>query len=403
MTSCDCGRTYRNITAWPVHCPCGYKLYADDYDAVNPFYGKGKYGFIVPCFMPIGGTESWHLSLLPRLRDVSGLVVLNPSMASGPLDRLGCEVGVGIDAARKLAKASRAIVVWNIGDALGQIASRGCRVVSVSHTDSSSDWTSNLLQAQAPWTDHVVTICKDSRRIVPEGIPHSLVPNAPDPLRIVPVNKIEKPRRPLAVVIARFSKEKRLEFLADLFEEYLRDWELWIVGSGVGVGSVQIEPRHNVRVLPPTSTPGDYYAVADVVVSASMFEGYGLSSAEALLAGVPVVSTPVGLFSDKPHLATIVQHDAEPWEWAEAIRAAERKPIDDLDCVDDWVSQWQSLLDSLRPLGERKVEICRSNVCGHYDANQDACGLIAEKGRPGKVSYLLNHPATRCVDSEPRF
>jgi hypothetical protein len=296
MTSCDCGRTYRNITAWPVHCPCGYKLYADDYDAVNPFYGRGKYGFVVPCFMEIGGTESWHLSLLPRLRDVSGLVVLNPSMASGPLDRLGCEVGVGIDAARKLAKASRAIVVWNIGDALGQIASRGCRVVSVSHTDSHSDWTSNLLQAQAPWTDHVVTICKDSRRLVPEGIPHSPIPNAPDPLRVAVANKIEKPQ-----------------------------------------------------------------------------------------------------------LGTIVQHDAEPWEWAEAIRAAERKPIDDLDRVDDWVSQWQSLLDSLRPLGERKAEICRSNACGHYDAGQDACGLIAEKGRPGKVSYILNHPATRCVDSEPRF
>ena len=399
MTSCDCGRTYRNIKVWPVHCPCGYKLYADDADAANPFYGRGEVGFVVPCFMPIGGTEAWHLSLLPRLRSVAGLVVLNPSMAGGPLDRLGCETGTGIDAARKLARACKVLVVWNIGDALGQLATRGLKVISVSHTDSTSDWTRNLIQAQAPWTDHVVTICEDSRRIVPDGIPHTLIRNAPDPRRVEMVNAIEKPNRKLAVIVSRFSREKRLDMLGKVFEDHLPDWELWLIGEG----NDRPKERYNVRVLPPTQTPGDYYAIADVVLSASEYEGYGLASAEALLAGVPVVSTPVGLFADKPQLATIVDHTAEAWEWAEAIRRAERKPIDDLDRIEDWVDEWQGLIDSLLPQGPRKAAVCRSGVCGNYLADRDACGVLVSRGRPGRIDYLLTHPETRCVADEPQF
>lgn len=50
-----------------------------------------------------------------------------------------------------------------------------------------------------------------------------------------------------------------------------------------------------------------------------------------------------------------------------------------------------------------KIAICRSNVCGHYDAEHDACGILRASGKAGKVVYLLSHPETRCVDEPPRF
>lgn len=52
--------------------------------------------------------------------------------------------------------------------------------------------------------------------------------------------------------------------------------------------------------------------------------------------------------------------------------------------------------------GLDKVTICRSNACGHYNAENDTCmeviriGVLAGKSRPGKISYLYMRPDTKC-------
>jgi len=53
--------------------------------------------------------------------------------------------------------------------------------------------------------------------------------------------------------------------------------------------------------------------------------------------------------------------------------------------------------------GQANAAICRSNVCGHYDAERDACGILMSRGKAGRVVYLLTHPETSCVDDPPRF
>jgi hypothetical protein len=55
------------------------------------------------------------------------------------------------------------------------------------------------------------------------------------------------------------------------------------------------------------------------------------------------------------------------------------------------------------PEGSRKAEICRSNTCGCYDAERDCCTILADKGKAGRVTYLLSHPTTRCVAEKPLF
>jgi len=53
--------------------------------------------------------------------------------------------------------------------------------------------------------------------------------------------------------------------------------------------------------------------------------------------------------------------------------------------------------------GQANAAICRSNACGHYDAEHDACGILRSRGKAGKVTYLLMRPQTRCVADEPLF
>jgi len=55
------------------------------------------------------------------------------------------------------------------------------------------------------------------------------------------------------------------------------------------------------------------------------------------------------------------------------------------------------------PEGTRKAEICRSNTCGFYDAQRDCCKILADKGKAGRVNYLLSRPTTRCVAENPLF
>jgi glycosyltransferase involved in cell wall biosynthesis len=63
----------------------------------------------------------------------------------------------------------------------------------------------------------------------------------------------------------------------------------------------------------------DLFAASDLFVSTSRTEGFGISMAEAMLAGVPVIGTPVGILEDSPELARIVPVEADAREWAKAI------------------------------------------------------------------------------------
>lgn len=404
---CNCGLQYSPHKVQPIRCSCGNKIGTHKpLDAKPDAFAqcRGNVGFIAPCYMQIGGTETWHQSLLPRLRGVNGFVSLDKAMSHGDFSRLGCRYDIGIDAARHLARHSAVLVVWNVGARLESIvAGTNCKVIAVSHGGPACGWNHQGIDQQMPWLDHVVTICNGAAAEFAGNVPVSVIPNAPDPNRIKPTQTLPKPARKLAVSISRFSTEKRLDLLADVFETHLPDWQLWLVGAKSGIGSAVVKERENVRIFEAIDTPGDYYAIADCYVQASENEGYGLSAAEALLAGLPVVSTPVGLFADRPHLATIVEHDAPSESWADAIRTARPKPIDDLDTMDGWVNAWQSLIDSLLPQGHRKAAICRSNACGRYDQATDTCGIITATGRPGQVGYLLSHPQVGCVAEKPLF
>lgn len=316
-------------------CPAG------KFPAVRSGFRRGGVGFVAVSYLECGGTEVWHQTLLPRLGDrVSGFVCVNPDHARGDFARLGCPWGVGVEDARRLARACDVLVVWGIGRQLGNIVDGlrfPPRVISVSHCDPRSEWTCDMMRGQNPWTDRAVFICPSGRDTVPAGQARRdavLIHNAPDPERVRATTPRDETRRRLGIgesdrvvlVTSRISPEKRIDILARAMQHLPPDVVLLISGTASTwsqryADDVRAINPERVRVIDAVATPGDLLAAADVAASASTFEGYGLAMAEAILAGVPLIATPCGLLESMPTVARVVPHDATAIEWADAIAA----------------------------------------------------------------------------------
>ena len=90
----------------------------------------------------------------------------------------------------------------------------------------------------------------------------------------------------------------------------------------VGHRNEPVETNDRVTIFPPQH-PGNWLSVASCFLSTSTTDGFGLSVAEAIAAGIPVVSSPVGIAS-RSGLAITVPIDARPSEWAAAIVSSDR-------------------------------------------------------------------------------
>lgn len=111
-------------------------------------------------------------------------------------------------------------------------------------------------------------------------------------------------RRTVFLVASRLEPEKDLQntvtAFASVMQKYPNRAGLVIVGSG----SCEQQLREQVRVskiesdvvfIPWTNDLQSYYKTADVFMITSLFEGYGLTIAESLLCGTPVLATNVGV------------------------------------------------------------------------------------------------------------
>lgn len=101
----------------------------------------------------------------------------------------------------------------------------------------------------------------------------------------------------LFVSVGRLTSQKNYPLLvavcAELEKKY--DFELWIVGDGSERGELEekIQTHHlkSVKLLGNQRNPYPFLQAADVFVSSAVCESYGLAIQEALILGVPVVTT----------------------------------------------------------------------------------------------------------------
>lgn len=318
-------------------------------------------------YQRIGGTEVWHQTLLPRLRGVAGFVALEPTLATGDFSKLDCPTAVGIDAAKQLAASVDVLVVWGIGDRLLEVLSQSRpNVISVSHCDARSEWTIQMMAAQKSWTDHAVYLCPTGLQTIPPGVDSTYIPNAPDPARIAGTTRHQERSRlglastdRLLISVSRLSPEKQVAKLIRAVDYLPHNYKLAIAGTSSGWSHKHADelraiagPR--VQFLGNIDPPGGLLSAADAFLSASEYEGYGLSMAEAVLSGLPVIATAVGLLETSPQFARLVDHDATPQGWAESIERDFADPFEQrrraaaarrqVDTVEQFAAAWESLI-----------------------------------------------------------
>lgn len=129
--------------------------------------------------------------------------------------------------------------------------------------------------------------------------------------------------------LARLSEEKRPNLFVKIADKLLKernDLYFLIAGDGGLFNSVSKDIKKcgissYVKMLGPTNTPEEIYAISDLTVNCSRLEGLALTSFESLAMGVPVVSTNVGgqteLIDDK---VGYVVHYGSPNEFDEYVK-----------------------------------------------------------------------------------
>lgn len=281
----------------------------------SPFQWKNvsgqKVGFLAVDFIRIGGTETFHATLIPRLKNVIGFAVQNTIF--GDTSVLGVLAYHGRDAIRSLCNDSDVIVSWLVNPRDHGFTGK---LIMVHHGVALEDG-----QIQACLVgDEIVCVSEATANHIRTltDKPVHFIPNAVDPARIAARNQIDLPAKKLCVWLHRFAKDKRPELAIQIAECLPDDWHIVLAGGGQ-----KLVGNDRVTILSPVH-PGDLLTRASCFLSTSRFDGFGLSVAEAIAAGVPVVSSPAGIATE-PGLATIVEHDASPQEWADAIVAAAQK------------------------------------------------------------------------------
>lgn len=112
-----------------------------------------------------------------------------------------------------------------------------------------------------------------------------------------PVDLARDDSKPLFVAVGRIVEQKNFVAFAKVCARLSRefDFEVWIVGDGEQRRDVeQVLEQENcncVRILGMQSNPYKYLSKADFLVSTTLGESYGLVIQEALILGVPVLST----------------------------------------------------------------------------------------------------------------
>lgn len=322
-----------------------------------------KVAFISTTYKEIGGTETFHRSLLSRLRmHVNIIGFACTYQDGGDPNLLGVPYTIGEQPARELANKADIVIVWGVGR-LGDIL-KDCtaKVIAVHHADPSSDWSNNLILDQLQYIDEAVCVnASTAEYIAKEGrLKTHWIPNAVEPARCIPTPAASELRDRYGLAgerivfwCARCSAEKQPRLAVEIARQLPAGWSLVMAGDGALLAACRRAAKglRNIRFLGAIDHPGDWLSIADRFVSMSTYEGFGLSMAEAIVAGVPVVATPKGIALD-PRLATQVDANAPAREWVDAIVA--EQPLEKIQLahqvyseqysIDDFLAQWINVL-----------------------------------------------------------
>jgi len=316
-------------------------------------------GFLSAAYMGIGGTETFHRTLLPRLGKVCSVAgFVSTAFHGGDGTLLEVPYAAGVEAAQQLAADCGVIVAWGISDLKSILPVNRPKVIAVHHSDLSSDWGNQLILHQLDTIDEIICVNEEVAQYFSQtcGKPVHHIPNAIDPDRIRPSGQQAALRSQYGIPAEskivlfghRLSAEKRPLLAVEIARHLPHGWMMVIVGDGHEKTKVEQAAAgvDQIRVIGRADSLADWLSLSSCFLSLSLFEGFGLAIGEALAAGVPTVSTPTGIASGRA--ITLPSDCTTATEWADAITHASSivTPAAILDqfSVERMVSVWSSVI-----------------------------------------------------------
>lgn len=310
-----CSVGYSNDFEYPGACDttypgCGPELYRRRTRPKQPL----KVVHIGPSFV-CAGVESWLRALVShsdesRVRFVHNVVTEEYAVDHELLQKIAIPFSFGRDTAVSEAVLEADIVlVWgDIDPKYLKPAGSSAKVIFVAH--GVGEWTRRALCICAPAIDHVVAVSRVVEQQVCGGFPTTVILNGVDQRHVASGcdaatmrNRFGFSKDDFVVgFVGRFSPEKNAHLMLEAFGSLGPDSKALLVGWG--------PLRYQLMDLCNELIPGrfafassreflgDYYQVMNALCMPSAAEGFGLVAAEAMLHGIPVVSTPVGVAHD---------------------------------------------------------------------------------------------------------
>jgi glycosyltransferase involved in cell wall biosynthesis len=307
----------------------------------EPDCGRVRVGIWCPC-LGLGGAEVWQLGLagaVDRSRIAwKGAAVLEGRAASDPrmVEALGAimPVGHGWNAAKALAAVSDVILTWAVTDvdSLLQGLEDPPGVVMACHFPAESPWgpgTENLLRS----VDRFVAVSELAVESTPPSVRGrvEVIWNAIDPARL----QVHRDRSLIRAAwnvpieakvvgfIGRLSPEKDPDAMLRLASKLEEPWHVVIVGEGRERACLEHNIETNglsrVHLVGGDPAAGDVLNGFDALMVPSHYESFGLTLAEGLRAGLPVVATRSGLARLVPDLVREIPVKADGLELREAL------------------------------------------------------------------------------------
>lgn len=172
------------------------------------------------------------------------------------------------------------------------------------HTDfdAQSSWRKYLAKYNFTYADHVRVVSERVKNQIKKYVPEEKIEVRPifvdtEKIKNAPItvdlHKKYPQYKKIALMVSRIEKEKQIDMAIRAFAQ-LPEYALVIVGEGSLKKKLQKMSTPNVY-FEGWHDPATYYKTADVFLSTSTFEGYGMTLVEAKSVGLRVLSTDVGV------------------------------------------------------------------------------------------------------------
>lgn len=270
---------------------------------------------ILTNILHVGGAERWMMDLLSLTHrsviDWVGLGVItgvSHPVISEQISKL-CPMYSGPVECRDMVEHSDVVISWIVQN-VSEYNDRDIPVVTVSHSPPESQWAKNFFESELSGITHGAAVSEAASTILPESLRHDamVIPNGIDPGRMwSKKDAVEQLREwgvPLydsvALFVGRLSAEKNCELIAGAVEFLPEHWHIVLIGESLVDSYAKSMQRDRVHIVPPTADVASAINAANAVIVASDYESFCYTTLEAWVAGVPVISTLVGIAKDNP-------------------------------------------------------------------------------------------------------